>query len=563
MIEARALRGARPRDWDEIERRLVAREDGDGDVALAVARALRHALTAARAPFATEAAETADAARALTLALEALASDEGGATGALWGGQAGEALSELLRSLIEESAALPPVTARGFADLVETLLAGETLRGGGATHPRLQILGVLEARLVRADRMVLAGLEEGSWPRPASTDPFLSRPMREALGLPPPERRLGLSAHDFAQGACAPEVILVDSQRRGGSPAVQSRWLWRLETLAKAAGLAVPRRDDILRLARALDAPLARPPANLMPASRPAPTPPVERRPRELPVTDVEVWTRDPYALYAKRILRLRALERPDEPLEARARGIAIHAAFERFVREHPAVLPNDPEAKLLDFILKALDESGLPDHRMARERPQAEEIARWWAERERVRRPGADIHVELTGALSFEAQGGPFKLTARADRIEHRGDRADILDFKTGAPPSGKQVETHFAPQLTLAGAILAKGGFPGIPPLAPGDLTYVHVIGRGRLARRRNAARAPPRPSPPPPSTASGARLITSTNLTPHTVRGSLRSSSGAAATTITSPAIGNGASSAKRKAGSEGLRSAARRL
>ena len=233
--------------------------------------------------------------------------------------------------------------------------------------------------------------------------------------------------------------------------------------------------------------PLTAPPPSLVPARRPEPKPPVETRPRQLGVTDVEVWTRDPYAIYAKRILRLRPLDRPDEPLEARARGIAIHAAFERFAKDYPTVLPNDPKTQLLERILAALDESGLPSHRFARETPQAEAIAAWWAEQERRRRDGADIHVELTGELSFETASGPFRLTARADRIEQRGDRADILDFKTGQPPSARQVESHFAPQLTLAGAILAEGGFPGLGPTSPGALVYVHVKGRREIGEEK----------------------------------------------------------------------------
>lgn len=145
-------------------------------------------------------------------------------------------------------------------------MAGESVRTGGSTHPRLRILGAIEARLTRADRLVVAGLEEGVWPQGAPLDPFLSRPMRERLGLPPPERRVGLAAHDFAQAACAPEVILLHSERREGAPAVKSRWLWRLETLARGAGVLLPGRPDVLDWARALDAA-----QKYEPAKRPAP----------------------------------------------------------------------------------------------------------------------------------------------------------------------------------------------------------------------------------------------------------------------------------------------------
>ena len=126
----------------------------------------------------------------------------------------------------------------GFVELVDQLIGRGVVRGGGSSHPRLRILGAIEARLVQTDLLILAGLEEGVWPQGAPIDPFLSRPMRAALGLPPPERRLGLAAHDFAQGASAAEVVLVSSERRDGAPAVASRWIWRLQTLVEGAELA-------------------------------------------------------------------------------------------------------------------------------------------------------------------------------------------------------------------------------------------------------------------------------------------------------------------------------------
>src|SRR5262249_8224515 len=156
-------------------------------------------------------------------------------------------------------------------------------------------------------------------------------PMREALGLPPPERRIGLSAHDFAQAACAEEVVLLHTERRDGAPQVKSRWLWRLETLANGAKAPIPGRRDVLASAGVVDEP-----GKSAPYPRPSPTPPVEHRPDKLYVTRIETLTRDPYAVWARDILNLHVLERPDEAVEARARGTAIHSAFERFVTAFP-----------------------------------------------------------------------------------------------------------------------------------------------------------------------------------------------------------------------------------
>jgi ATP-dependent helicase/nuclease subunit B len=468
-LERHGLRGPRPGSWEKLRAKLAEHAE-----ALALADRLRAVLDLLGRD---EAVSPAAAAHAAAAAMEALATGVDGRTDELWSGPGGESMSRLLAALIQDGADLPPATPRGFADLLGRLMEGETVRTGGATHPRLRILGAIEARLVRADRLVVAGLEEGVWPRGAPLDPFLSRPMRRRLGLPPPERRVGLAAHDFAQAACAPEVILLHSERREGGPSVKSRWLWRLETLARGAGVEIPGRPEALDWARRLDAP-----SEYAPAKRPAPVPPVEDRPIELAVTRVEALTRDPYGVWARDILRFRPLDRPDEPVEARARGTAIHAAFERFALDHPRELPADAAAIFEGFYLEELETAGMPRESLARETALAREAAAWVAELEARRRAdGRAIHVEMTGRLPLEIAGRTFTVTAKADRIEATPDGfGHILDYKTGKAPSQKVVDAGFSPQLTLTAAILAHGGFADIGRLEPGELTYLEVTGR-----------------------------------------------------------------------------------
>ena len=466
-LERAALRGPRARSWDELKVRLAKK----APQALPLAERLE-AIVASLA-WTGELDSPAQAARRTAAAMEALAA---GGEGELWAGHGGEAMARLLGALVQDGDDLPQVTPRGFADLLGRLMEGEMVRTGGATHPRLRILGAIEARLVRADRLVVAGLEEGVWPGGAPLDPFLSRPMREALDLPSPERRIGLAAHDFAQAACAPEVILLHTERREGAPSVKSRWLWRLETLARGAGLEIPSRPEVLAWARGLDEPGA-----YRPAKRPAPRPPVADRPRELAVTRIESLTRDPYAVWARDILRLYPVNRPDEAADARARGTAIHAAFERFAEAYPAELPAGAAAAFAGLYLEELEKAGLPHEAMAREAALAAEAAEWVAELEHERRDGRAIHVELKGERTIQAPAGPFKVTARADRIEVTAEGfGHIIDYKTGKAPSKKEVATGFSPQLTLTAAILQAGGFPELGPLAPGDLTYLEITGR-----------------------------------------------------------------------------------
>lgn len=494
-VEADALRGPRANGWPALRRKLdkATQPRREGEIVsdhrlarLALAQSLADRLealaTEATAPFADDGDAPLDtAARALTLLVETLAGQD------VWAGPDGEAAAALLSGLIDGGASLGQIGRADFAELVHGLLSDETVRVGGATHPRLRILGAIEARLVRADRMILAGLEEGVWPNAAPVDPFLSRPMRQALGLPPPERRLGQTAQDFVQAACADEAILVHSDRRGGQPAVKSRWLWRLEMLTRGADAPVTpvtldRPSEIVAVARALDAPT---PGPARYAQRPMPRPPVVRRPREMPVTGVERWVRDPYAVYAQRILGLRVMDRPGASAEAMARGNAIHAAIERIVATWPDVLPEDCAPEIETFLHEALRDAGFEDAAMAREGPLARNSARWLDSFERARRArGATLLIEQTGRMTFDAPGGSFLLTAKADRIELDADAATVIDFKTGQTPTQKAVLAGFSPQLTLTAAILADGGFgPGAPAAEAGELLYVKITGRGEV--------------------------------------------------------------------------------
>jgi ATP-dependent helicase/nuclease subunit B len=502
-LERYGLRGPRPADAQALGDRLAAVSRRSPVLAGAIERAagLSRDLAALVIPlaacFETGLADAGAAASALALALEGIA--EGGAERGAergdspWSGPDGEALSRLLADLIRHGPVLPRLSPQAFVNLVQGLLSQASVRGGETTHPRLHIMGALEARMTRADRLILAGLEEGIWPRGGAIDPFLSRPMRKTLGLPSPERRVGLSAHDFSQAACAPEVALVSTARRGGAPATPSRWLWRLRTLVKGAlgpdarddGASLPTRPDLAVLASWLDAP-----DGYRPVPRPAPVPPVEDRPRTLAVTRMEALTRDPYSVWARDILRLFPLDRPDQLIESRARGTAIHEAFELLARDwNPADGLAASSARFEALYLDRLLAQGLTESAMAREQALAREAADWAAAFETRRRAdGRSIHVEVKGQMTLDVQGVLHVLTAKSDRIELTPEGlAHILDFKTGSAPTLKMVDTGFSPQLTLTAAILAAGGFSALAErarifgdLAPGDLTYVKITGR-----------------------------------------------------------------------------------
>ncbi|MXW91461.1 MAG: double-strand break repair protein AddB [Rhodospirillaceae bacterium] len=489
-LERAALRGPRPEAGIAgLRRRLAAARDdrfGPGPAVCDVAAALVDRLDGLLAPLlAGEPPAMPDYLRALCSAAATLAATPDDPAGRrLWAGDAGEALAGFIDELADAGAVVAPDALHDRAALLATLMLGRVVRPRYGAHPRLAIQGPLEARLHHADLTILGGLNEGAWPPEAPVDPWMSRPMRQRFGLPSPERRTGLSAHDFAQAFCAPEVLVTRSEKVGGSPAVASRWLQRLDTVLEGALDArtlegIRSRDGALvALARQLDRP-----ARVESCARPQPRPPVADRPRKLSVTQIERWLRDPYTIYARHILRLKPLDDIDADPGALERGIILHDVFEAFVRDHPAgPLPPDALPKLLALgRARFIDLAHAPGV-AALWWPRFERAAEAFVAREAVRRAAIrSSHVEVDGRIEIAAPGGPFTLTGKADRIDLKRDGgAEILDYKTGSLPKVRDVASGFNPQLALEGLMLRRGGFADLPAAADAaDLTYWQVSG------------------------------------------------------------------------------------
>lgn len=389
--------------------------------------------------------------------------DDGGSP--LWAGDSGEALAALIDDIVEDGASLPSIKPTDFPEVLDSLMSGRIVRPSFGLHPRLHIWGPLEARLQHVDLLILGGLNEGTWPREPTVDPWLSRPMRAAFGLPPPERMIGLSAHDFGQLCAAPRVVLTRAEKEDGTPTVPSRWLVRLSTAAKGQNLQLDNAEEFpaktwLSWASNLD----RPDAVVKPVLPPEPRPPLSARPRELSVTRVETLMRDPYQIYARYILSLKPLQLLDEPLSPAQFGSVVHNAIEAFFRGvKGGDLPANSKALLEQAGLEAFSTLGRNPMVKTYWWPRFVKLADWLIAQETERAPQiSERHIEIEGAIDLSGPGGDFRLTARADRIDSRvNGEAAVIDYKTGVLPSGKEVVAGFAPQLPLEAAILLDGGF------------------------------------------------------------------------------------------------------
>jgi ATP-dependent helicase/nuclease subunit B len=478
-------------DNDEFPHPAVRRlwdEDWDG------ARDLIRRLTAAFAPLEAAFAQHArqplsSLAAAHVAAAEAIArlpdadldaaeaATGGEITSPLWDGDNGEAARRFFDQLFVPGLTQPEIAAADYPDLYRSLLSSENVRPHGPVHPRLFIWGPFEARLQQADVMILGSLNDGTWPEAADPGPWLNRSMRTAMGLPSPEERIGHAAHDFSTFLAAPRVVLTRALKVDGVPTVPSRWLMRLEALLTGLGLSGQLAADSTWLGWARARDLARSEPRRGP---PQPRPPVAARPRKLSVSRIETWISNPYAIFARSILRLEPLPPLGEEPGAATKGSIIHAALAVFARKHPEKLPADIEGELLRFAQAEFEELAAHPRVAAFWMPRFARFAEWFAATEPARRVQVSRTVAETGGkLVLAAPAGPFQLTARADRIDIAELGLVITDYKTGKPPTANKVLAGYAPQLPLEAAIAEAGLFQHVPQSAVASLRYISATG------------------------------------------------------------------------------------
>jgi len=411
---------------------------------------------------------------------EAISAGSTGENGTIWDKNAGQKTLKLVASLKDEAHHGGPMTAHDFTDLLGALLAGEEVRDRDAPHPHIMIWGTLEARVQGADLLILGGLNEGSWPEAPAPDPWLNRQMRDKAGLLLPERRIGLSAHDFQQAVGAPEVWLTRAVRSDDAETVPSRWVNRLANLLQGlpgqggpvelAGMRARGQQWLTWSETLEDAP------RIAPAQRPSPRPPVAARPRRLSVTEIKRLIRDPYAIYAKHVLRLKPLDPLVQAPDALLRGIVIHEILEHFIKDSvldSALLTRE------NFLNRA---GALLDQHVAW--PTARKL--WHARLERIaddflaaeirrRGDGGPIAFEATMKLALTPLD--FTIAGRADRIDRNSRGAlRIIDYKTGAPPPESQ-QAKFDKQLLIEAVVAEQGGIDGIDPISVAEAIFVGV--------------------------------------------------------------------------------------
>ena len=415
----------------------------------------------------------------------ALTNDKSGAE-RLWSGDDGEALAQFFTSLQAHADVTPDITLKEYSEIIKSFISKQTFNKPYGTHPRLSILGQIEARMVHADRVILSGLNEGIWPPDTGFDTWMSRPMRLKFGLPSLEQKTTLAAHDFMTAFCAPEVFITRSKKTGGQPTLPSRWLDRLRTVLLAAAIPLDNWPHARGLIYTHWAKTLIEVKDYKPITRPDPTPVLERRPCNFSVTEIEKWMRDPYWIYAKKILKLRKLDPVDMEVGAADRGTLIHNTMEKFTKTFPnRNLPDNALEKLLHIGKQEFNSHALDPEIHGFWWPRFTKAANWFINHEAEwRLQTSAIVSESEGSLTCMVKGSLYTLKGKADRIESRLDNTyAIIDYKTGSAPSSKDVNSGISSQLALETMILEDFGFSSISyrPDTEKSLYYWSLSGTG----------------------------------------------------------------------------------
>ncbi|MEM1301125.1 MAG: double-strand break repair protein AddB, partial [Pseudomonadota bacterium] len=410
-------------------------------------------------------------------------------SGTLWDTANGRATLAAMEAILSLARAEDLMDAAEYARIIRSHLAAENVRSVDPTHPNILIWGTLEARVQGADLVILGGLNDGVWPEAAEIDPWLNRALRLQAGLLVPERKIGLAAHDYQQAVAAPKVWITRSTKTDEAETIPSRWVNRLTTLLDGlqdqggpAAIATMQGRGQVWLDRAARLDVIDP---VSPENRPAPMPPVLARPRRLTVTEIKTLIRDPYAIYAKHVLRLRPLDPLLGEADARMRGTMLHDVMEQFLRQGLAA---DLELARADLEKVGQDILASVPWPAARRVWQARlrKIAPWFVTTEAGRQSKARVEaIEASGELRIPHID--FTLAAKADRIDMTPDgQARLYDYKTGRAPTSSE-QKAFDKQLMLETAILENGGFGDLGPV---PVDYAGYIGLGASPSEIEAA-------------------------------------------------------------------------
>ena len=393
----------------------------------------------------------------------------------IWRHDDGAAAAKFISNFMPLARDFGLIPSNEYSGFICSLLAEQNVRARYGYHPRVKILGQIEARLTQYDVTIIGEANEGVWPNLPNADMWMSRPMKKSFGMSSPEKSVGVSAADFAHLLSGKKVYITRADKVDGAPTNKSRWLLRLETVLRAnfgkdkkncsfiydSAFAVwaknYERADFAEIKRSK-------------IKAPAPCPPVYARPRRIAATKIEQLMYDPYIIYARNILGLKPLRDLDYELGSLEYGVAIHSVLKDFVKKYTEQPPYPDYdiaiSELTDMAEKEFAKSGVPAEILAFWRPKAKKQIEWFVNQENTYKELVKkSYPEVFGEIVYDLPAGKFFVEATADRVDIMKDGTlNIVDYKTGTAYTVNDMIRTTAPQLPTEGLIAKNGGFKDV---------------------------------------------------------------------------------------------------
>lgn len=344
-----------------------------------------------------------------------------------------------------------------WPEILRVFLADLPTATAWGKHPRVFILGPLEARLLSFDRVILPDFNEGRWPRSSSPSVWLGDRMKESLGMDGDRVSMSQQADDFLTFVLQKEVFITRARRVDGNPTIPSRWLMRLQAQLVRENKTLPSRDHYHEWAKQLWHQGEKVQSLI---TRPAANPPLNARPRRLTLSAIKRLKDNPYGFYLSDVLRLRPLNPLMHQLDAPRFGALLHAVLADDLLSRDSA--SAPSGSFLEQVTSRVFFAYI-EHPLWRFywKNRVEEALEFYCTldaqlSQRADQSIAEIKVSTTLTLPF----GSFELIAKADRIDVMSDRATrIIDYKTGKCPTLLEISRCDDVQLALEGLMIQNG--------------------------------------------------------------------------------------------------------
>lgn len=344
------------------------------------------------------------------------------------------------------------ITVDEYAYVWRTMLEDQALPATQYSESRIQFAKLEDLSFFTAETVIIPHMNDDSFPPPQADNPWIPQHVLEAMMIGNLDHQARL-LDNFINLFSAQRIYCCRSSASLATPEMPSPWWIRLRSfLEKPTSLVATVRDTL----------------PTKQTTKPSVAVPIALRPPLFSATEIESLMRDPYIIFAKKILRLRPLREYDNLPSAADKGNFIHRALELFIKHRVDPRTKDAHATLLDFAKTACQESAIDETTRLLWWPRFEKMASWFLNEQCKRHDHiAQSYVEMWGQCTLIlSDNTPITLRAKVDRIDISHSRtATIIDYKTGTPPTHTDVKHGFAPQLVLEALILQKKGFADIP--------------------------------------------------------------------------------------------------